>query len=320
MLECGRFLIFRGVNLRDGILSGLSLLVGEDEGLLKLLGFPVLFSESLKLAASFIGNAGISDVSTSDLLVKSASLVVLSAALSTGLLSLVQIKLLELSVHRDVYLDLFIMLHVFQFVFNQLFLDGSKLVNVLLSVIVVQVLGLFLLELHLRLQFVSHLLTLASESTHLLTLLSGPVVVVSVDGGSPLGIGHADDFALHAGTDLVHRVHHHLAAGNALGTTHSGLGLGNVGLHIIVYVHGSSRLSALATGVLDGDTNHSVDFIQLTLTDGRLLHNNAVHLLGNAAVKLSFGLNIHVVLIAELVNEEFRKLLTGGLLVRRTFS
>lgn len=101
------------------------------------------------------------------------------------------------------------MLHVFQLVIDQFSFDSSQLVNVLLSVVSVCVLGLLLLESHLGLEFTSHLLALASESHHLLALLGGPVVVVSVNGRGPLSLGHADNFALEADADLVVGVNHH---------------------------------------------------------------------------------------------------------------
>lgn len=99
MFEGSGTLHIRGVDLGDSILSGFALLFGMDESLLELFGFSVFFSEFLKLATSFIGDAGVSNVGASDLLVEGTSFVVLSLALSTGLLSLVQIQLLELSVN-----------------------------------------------------------------------------------------------------------------------------------------------------------------------------------------------------------------------------
>lgn len=92
-----------------------------------------------------------------------------------------------------------------------------------------------------------------------------------------------------------------------------------MGLDIIVIV-GCGRLSALTTARLNGSADNSVNFIQLTFTNGRLLHHDPRNFLGNAAVQILFTLYINIVLIAELVNEKFRKLLTGGLLIGRAFA
>lgn len=62
---------------------------------------------------------------------------------------------------------------------------------------------LFLFEHHLGLEFIAHLVALATETGGLLALLLGPVHDVALDLSGPLGIGHSNHLTLHAHADLV---------------------------------------------------------------------------------------------------------------------
>jgi len=123
VFEGGAGLVFRREHRRDSVVSGLTFLLGIEERALECLRLSVLFGELLQLGAAFLGDALVCDVCLLDLLVEDASLRVLAFALGSRLLLLVGVHLFELAVDRDVHLDLLVVLHVFDFVVNQLLLN-----------------------------------------------------------------------------------------------------------------------------------------------------------------------------------------------------
>lgn len=269
MFEGGTSFILSRKHCRDSIVGGLTFLLSVVKGLLEFLGLSVFFGELLELGAALFSNTLVCKVRLFDLLIEAAALFILTGAFSTLLLLLETVHLLKLAVDGDVHLDLLVVLHIFHFVVNQLLLDCVELLQMLGTVVCVYCLRLLGLKHHLRLEFITHLIALASETHGLLTLFSGPVADVPLDLCSPLGISHTNNLTLHAHADLVVWVDHHLAGGDTLGATDVTGGLGDVRLSVVIIVGGGGVLggSCITSSVgFNGTGDNPVDLVKLTLT------------------------------------------------------
>lgn len=170
------------------------------------------------------------------------------------------------------------------------------------------------LRLHLELKVPLHYFALFSEFVLFFAFFSRPLLHVSVDGGWPLSIRHAENLAVVLETKLLVWVDFadtRSRVGNSLWLGPWIIGFSGNFWFFILLLYAFDWPSSH-----NSSTNGFVDFIKLFLPNRSLLLQHSGHFPLDLVVKGAFFAHSHVVLSAELIDEKVCKLLSCWTLSR----